>query len=547
MKLRDLSAKAASWLAQWRRLTFAPLDAPLFRTLWVSAFFFNFGAVIQSVGAAWMMTTLHASEFIVSLVQTASLAPFLLLSLPAGALADSADRRTILLIAQIGGGMTAVALATLTYLNAMTPAVLLAATAVIGAMTAIQQPAWHASVGDLVPRERLPAAIGLNSLAFNLARSTGPALGGVVVAISGPFLAFALNAAAALGTATVMAANRLPQTPRTAPTEPLHAAISTGLRYVVMAPALLLTLVRSALVGMGGGAIWALTPVIAQQRLGGGPIDYGLLLTGFGIGAVFGALMSNMLQVRLGVQRHIQIAIASIAIATAGIAFSPFTLLSALFMMAGGFGWNAAMTTLTSAVQFGSPKWVVGRAVALSRLATFGALAFGSAACGLLAEATDVSMACVGAALFLAGSLLIPGLERLPDRTSPDLSASSRNARSARAALAPNSGPLTILIEYQCAPSNASDFLDAIFALGRIRRRDGANTWSVAQDVDDPSLWVERFDIPTWDDYLRGVARGTVADEPLHERARRFRVERPVRRLLKRPPGADPITESDQT
>jgi len=541
LNLRGLVSSAARSFAEWRALTFTPLGDRLFRTLWVSAFVFNFGAVIQSLGAAWMMTTLHGSEFIVSLVQTATLAPFLLLSLPAGALADSSDRRVIMLIAQIGGCVIAGALAVLAYFDAVTPALLLVATAMIGAVIAIQQPAWHASVGDLVARENLPAAIGLNSLAFNMARSTGPALGGLIIALSGPFLAFALNALALFGAAMVMAVNKLPQTPRAAPPEPLHAAISSGLRYVIMAPALRSTLLRSALLGLGGGAIWALTPVVAQQRLDAGPIGYGLLLTGFGAGSVLGALLSSTLQIRLGAQRHLQMAIALVAVATAGLAFSTITLLSVVFMAAGGFGWNAAMTTLTSAIQFGSPKWVVGRAVALSRLATFGALALGSALCGLAAEAANLAIACSGAALFLIGSLLVPGIERVPDRSSPDLSASSRDARSARATLTPSSGPLTILIEYQSAPGDTAALMEAIFALGHIRRRDGATNWSVSQDIDDPSLWVERFDVATWNDYIRGLARGTVADEPLHERARRFRVDRPVRRLLRRPPGATPI------
>lgn len=542
MSFRDLAKTVTAALAEWRKLTLAPLGTPLFRTLWIGAFVFNFGAVIQSVGAAWMMTTLDPSPLIVSLVQTASLAPFILLSLPAGALADSADRRLIMLFAQVAGCGVAGALAVLTYFNAVTPAILLAATAMIGGVIAIQQPAWHASVGDLVPRDKLPAAIGLNSLAFNVARSTGPALGGWIVAISGAFAAFALNAAAYLVTAIVMATHRLPQTARTAPPEPMHHAILTGLRYTVMAPALRITLLRNALLGFGGGAIWALTPIIAQQRLDAGPVGYGLLLTGFGVGSVLGALLSTALQVRLGAQRHIQLATVLVAGATVGIAFSTVTLVSIILMMIGGFGWISAMTTLNSAVQFASPRWVVGRAVALGRLAAFGALALGSAACGLLAEASDVATACVCAAVFLGGSLLIPGLGPLPDHTAPDLTPRGRDARPPGAPLSPTTGPLTILVEYRSEPERSGEFMEIILALGRIRRRDGANNWSVAQDIDDPSLWVERFDIPTWNDYLRGVARGTVADNALHESARSFRAERPVRRLLKRPAGSTPIT-----
>lgn len=545
MNLRDITKRTAAAFLDWRAVTLAPLETPVFRILWVSAFVFNFGAVIQSVGAAWMMTTLAASELMVSLVQAATLAPFLLLSLPAGALADSADRRVILMVAQFGGCLVAGVLAVLAWFNAVSPWILLAATAMIGAVTAIQQPAWHASVGDIVTRERLPAAVGLNSLAFNLARSTGPALGGLIVAISGPFVAFAFNAVASLGTGIVMATQKLPSPPRTAPPEPLHAAIATGLRYVAMAPALKATLLRSTLLGLGGGAIWSLPPLIVHHRLEAGPVAYGLLLAGFGTGSVVGALLSMRLQIRLGAPRQVQMALAALAVATGGIALSESVLLSVLFMTVGGFGWNAAMTTLTSAIQLASPRWVVGRAVALSRLCTFGGLALGSVLCGVTGEFSNVMIACGLSALILLAGLLLPGIHLLPDRTSPDLTPVGRTPRPPAATLSPNSGPITFLIEYRCAPADIPELQAALLPLRPLRLRNGARNWSMSQDIDDPALWIERFDVATWNDYVRGITRGTVADEPTMERARTFRVAGPVRRLLKRPSGALPVVEEN--
>jgi hypothetical protein len=152
----------------------------------------------------------------------------------------------------------------------------------------------------------------------------------------------------------------------------------------------------------------------------------------------------------------------------------------------------------------------------------------------------------VGAAAFLVAGLLIPGLDRLPDQNAPDLTAHNRDARPPRASLSPSTGPLTILVEYRSTPETAAAFMQIMLALGRIRLRDGANNWSVGQDIDDPALWIERFDVPTWNEYLRGVARGTVADQPLHEHARRFRTDSGVRRLLKRPAGSTPISEPNE-
>src|SRR3546814_4131679 len=72
----------------------------------------------------------------------------------------------------------------------LTPWLLLAFPFLVGCGTALAAPAWHASVGDMVPRKALPAAVALNSMAFNLARSAGPAVGGAIVAVAGSAAAF---------------------------------------------------------------------------------------------------------------------------------------------------------------------------------------------------------------------------------------------------------------------------------------------------------------------------------------------------------------------
>nr|WP_246828204.1 MFS transporter [Rhizobium redzepovicii] len=207
-----------------------------YRTIWFASLSSNFGGLIQAVGAAWMMTTITASEDMVALVQTSTALPIMLFSLISGALADNYDRRRVMLTAQCLM-LTVSALLTVTaLLGWITPWLLLFFTFLIGCGTALNNPSWQASVGDMVPRADLPGAVTLNSMGFNITRSVGPAIGGVIVAAAGAAAAFAVNTVSYLALIYALLRWR-PSTPvSTLPREALGSAIFAGLRYVSMSP-----------------------------------------------------------------------------------------------------------------------------------------------------------------------------------------------------------------------------------------------------------------------------------------------------------------------
>jgi MFS family permease len=140
---------------------------------------------MQNVGAAWLMATVAPTALLVALVQTATNLPVLLLGVPAGAIADIADRRKLLLITQAWMLVAALALGVLTLAGWTGPWTLLWLTFALGLGSTMNGPAWQAIMPELVPKSELPAAIALNSVGFNLARSVGPALGGLVVGAVG--------------------------------------------------------------------------------------------------------------------------------------------------------------------------------------------------------------------------------------------------------------------------------------------------------------------------------------------------------------------------
>ena len=172
----------------------APLRHGVFRALWLAVLFSQLGTWMQTVGAQWLLVDEPNAATLVSLVQTASMLPMLLLALPAGVLADSFDRRRLLIAVQlfqlaVGGILTG-----LTWAGQMTPALLLTLTFALGCGTAVTVPTYQAIVPDLVPRSQLPAASGLGGISINVARTAGPALAGLLVAQAGVAAVFALNA-----------------------------------------------------------------------------------------------------------------------------------------------------------------------------------------------------------------------------------------------------------------------------------------------------------------------------------------------------------------
>ena len=164
----------------------APLARPVFRALWIAALVSNVGYWMQSVGAVWQVGTVSGSPALVALVQTATSLPIVLLALPAGAAADVLDRRRLLLTTQSWMLVSAAALCLATVAGRGSPAVVLTLTFLLGLGNAANAPAWQATIPELVGGRELSAAVALNSAGFNIGRAVGPAVGGLIVAATGP-------------------------------------------------------------------------------------------------------------------------------------------------------------------------------------------------------------------------------------------------------------------------------------------------------------------------------------------------------------------------
>ncbi|MGN6537235.1 MAG: MFS transporter, partial [Mesorhizobium sp.] len=370
-----------------RSAALAPFRIGIFRAVWSANLVSNFGGLVQGVGAAWMMTSIATSSYQVALVQASTTLPIMLFALVAGAIADGFDRRKVMLVAQVFMLVVSVLLTVFTWLDLITPWTLLAFTFLIDSGTALNSPSWQASVGDMVPRAKVPAAVALNSMGFNITRSVGPAIGGIIVAAFGPAAAFAANAASYLGLITVMARWKREEPVSPLPRESLGAAMGAGLRYVAMSPNIGKVLARGAAFGATTGAVLALLPLVARDVIKGDALTYGVMLGAFGVGAVGGALTSVRLRQMLSSETMVRAAFAGFAACSLICALSTHAWATALGLVVGGACWVIALSHFNVTVQMSTPRWVVGRVLSVYQTATFGGIALGSWIWGVVADA----------------------------------------------------------------------------------------------------------------------------------------------------------------
>jgi MFS family permease len=531
------AARPASALAPIR-------DYPIFRALWIAQFASNVGTWMQTVGAQWLL--IDQSPLLVSLVQTASSLPVVVLALPAGAWADLVDRRRLLLGAQFGMFVAAAALAGSTFLGAVSPVVILTLTFILGCGNAVASPAWQAIQPDLVDRAVLPQAAALNGVNMNLARAVGPALGGVIVATAGAGWVFALNAVSFVGIAAVVARWRAPERIDQGSRERLVEALRAGGRYVRHALIVRRLLYRAILFIPAASAVWALLPVVAARNLGLGSAGYGLLLGMVGIGAVAGALAVPRLRARVGTAQLVTGAMVVTAAATALVATLGNAVLVGIALLPIGGAWIAVMSSLNSGLQLALPNWVRARGLAYYLVVFQGAQAVGAVIWGVVADYTSVTTALLVAAVMLVLGAILGLRTPMPDTSRLDRTPSA-HWPAPQLMFTPNAedGPILVTLTYRVAEHNAIAFTDAMRHVGRSRRRTGALRWELFRDGNDPTRFVESYLVGTWAEHLRQHEhRLTGADRRFEEQAHRYALGPPdVAHLL--PPSASKPTKRE--
>jgi len=507
-----------------------PLRHTVFRSLWIANVVTALGTWMQNTGAGWLMTSLSPDALSVSLVQAATIFPVLLLALPAGALADTLDRRLFLIGTQVWTMCAAVALAGLTYAGLINATGLIALTFAIGMGSAMYQPAWGATVPEVVPRHDLVQAIALNGIGFNLARALGPALGGVLVLFGGPALAFSLYAVSFLASIAALLAWRRAAQRSLLPREHLLSAMRAGMRFARHTPAMQAAMLRAIAYFLPSAAPWALLPLIVREQLGLGAGSFGLLLGMMGVGGVTSGMLLPLLRGRAG---RGATTFGSSLFSCAGmacIASSHHWAPAGLGMMLFGVGWVAAASTLQAAAQLVAPPWVRARALGIYQLAFNGALAFGSMLWGWLGDALGLQATMAIAAISIAAlavavrgfsldqsgaSTARPPAPPVPEAPAPEFAIM----------LPQSSGRILETMRYRVPPSGREAFLQAMQHVQHARGRAGAVDWRLYEDVAHPEGWLEAWSMENWTDHLREANRLSEMDHEVLARVSEFHDE----------------------
>jgi MFS family permease len=493
-----------------------PLRSRLFMMVWVANMASNIGTQVQSVGEKWQMAHLSTSPLLVALIETGTTLPVMLLGLAAGAVADIADRRRLLVATQVGMLACAAALSGLTFLGRVSHGVLLAMSFLIGIGSALSMPAFQAIVPELLDRDSLPGGVALNSAGFNLSRALGPALGGLVVGLLGPGWAFALNAASFLAVVVALLAwERRPPSP-SLPGERFLGAMKVGFRYARHDRPFQVILLRALGYSWFSGVIFSLVPALAIHDLKLSSEGFGALMGCVGAGAVLAVFALGPLRRRLSTNAILAGFSLLAALAQGLMAFVPHTPTVALCLLVSGMAWLAILSTVNTAIQLSVPPWVKARAFGAYHMVWGGAMALGAAFWGAAAQrlglraALALSAAGMAVALALLHRLRITALDQDLD-LGPH-----QDAPHGPTAIPLEAGPVLVQAEYRVAEAERAAFLAAMGPVKRLRLRDGAMRYALFEEPDRPpeggARYLETYLSSTMGEHLRQHHRATVQD-----------------------------------
>ncbi len=504
----------------------SPLRHAPFRVFYLGSIGAALGYTMQATVAAWLMATLTPSALMVALVQTASTAPSILFGLIAGSLADIVDRRRVILVTQVVLLVATAVLGFATLAGITGPPMLLAFTFLIGAGFTVYMPAQQASINEFVTRVELPRAVALGAVAFNVARAVGPALAGAIAAWLGSGSALIASSLFFILMIVAIRSWTRREAPLPGVPETLFSGVLIGLRYARHSIAMRSLIIRNLIFSICAAALWALLPVIARDQLGLGAGGYGMLSGAFGIGAVAGAVMIPRQMQKHSLNKVVTFGILLWAGATVLIAASHYTALALLGTLAAGTAWVSVLASLSAGTQSSAPQWVRARAVAMNLVSIQACLAVGSVLWGALASATDTRVALAASAATMLTLHLLNRRVQVRMGTEADVTPGMQLPELAIAfEPEPDDGPVLIQVEYRIAPENRDAFLKAIQAVEPTRRRNGASSWRVFRNLGEDGLFVERFIIESWAEFVRLRTRMTVADRKLQERVNELQRE----------------------
>jgi MFS family permease len=441
------------------------------------------------MAATWAMNSLGASALGLSLMSSAATFPFFLFTLPAGALADLADRRRLLRFFNGWLACSAGFLAVCAYAGALTREVILAAVFLLGTGFAFQAPVAAASIPEIVGKEQLPSAIALGGIQMNLAGIIGPALGGLLIPLVGVSTIFTLNAAAFVLVLMAVITWKRTSVAVEAPLEGFFDSLTGAVRYMRYAPGVRIILLRNLIFGVLIGAIPALLPVVGLKVLHLDAVSLGLVFTSMGFGSLAGAVLI-LEPARKRLKPNQMTIVASVALTLAYALMATVRYPDTFFLVAAvaGAAWTISASELWVAGQRVIPDWIRGRMNATHMMVSQGGMAIAGLLWGALSARFNVDWALLSASLLGVGGTLTS------KRWSIDFSAETNlepdpliDTYQAPYLPEADDGPITATIEIEIAPQNHVRFFRLMKQIRLIFLRNGAFNARLDQDIENPN------------------------------------------------------------
>lgn len=382
---------------------FAALRYRDFRLFWIGLVVAGIGSQFTTVAMAWQIYEITGSPLQLGLIGLARALPTIALLLVGGLLADAVNRRQLMLLAEVGQLIVAAALAGLSVLGLVSPAVLYVVSAGLALFSALEGPARTAMIPNLVPREQLTGALAMNSSVRYLATVVGPSLAGVVIAAAGPGACYLVEALARfVGAGTLAAMHPVEQVVggRRAMTV---ASLREGIGFVWAHPVMLWLMALDLVQNLFGSAR-TLLPIYAKDILFVGPEGLGLLYSATAIGALAMAFVVGGLGQLRRAGRWVLISVALYGLCTAGFALSGVFWLSWLMLAAAGAANTVSNVTRGTINQLITPDQLRGRVTGVNSMFTTTGPPLGQFSAGALAAAIGPQAGPLVGALVVVGA-----------------------------------------------------------------------------------------------------------------------------------------------
>lgn len=382
-----------------------------YRIYWTGQSVSLIGTWMQSTAQGWLIYQLTGSSFYLGLVSAMATLPVLFFSLFGGALADRIPKRKLLLFTQTILALQAISLGVLVLTGVIQVWHVMLLSLLLGLMNAIDAPTRQSFIFELVGKDLLMNAIGLNSISFNTARILGPVIAGILISAVGLAHCFIINGISYFATIIALISMKIPDVARASREEQITKSVKEGLTFVRRRLDIFSLLAIVASSSLFAFSYTALMPVFAGDVLKTGATGLGGLMSAVGVGALLGALNVASMTNRGRSAKVAFVANLTLSISLILFSLSRWYWVSLIFLGGVGFSMITQNSTVNNLIQTNTPDHMRGRVMGLYSITFMGLAPLGNLLAGTVAQFAGAPIAVLIGAII--NGLLVIFLFRL--------------------------------------------------------------------------------------------------------------------------------------